>query len=86
MLHHLTKPQLKKSFNQQSRVLTPSGVLLHSFWYGNKTEEFSGLRFVYYTVESLRSVIGTDYEIIETAKYTEMEPDDSLYVVLKKRP
>ena len=86
VLHHLTKPQLKKSLQQQARVLNHLGILLHSFWYGDKVEEVSGLRFVYYTEDSLSEVIGDEYEIIESERYTEIEENDSFYIVLRKRP
>ncbi len=85
VLHHLTKPQLKESLQQQARALNSLGILLHSFWYGDKVEEFSGLRFIYYTEVSLSEVIGDEYEIIESERYTEMEVNDSFYVVLRKR-
>lgn len=85
VLHHLTKAQLRESLLRQARVLNSGGVLLHSFWYGDKVEEIEGLRFVYYTEDSLGKAIGDDYEIIETEQYTEMDEDDSLYIVLRKR-
>jgi cyclopropane fatty-acyl-phospholipid synthase-like methyltransferase len=86
VLQHLTRSQLKTSFQRQARVLTHPGILLHSFWYGDKIEKFSGMRFVYYTEDTLRDVIGDEYEIIEFERYTEMEEDDSFYIVLRKRP
>ena len=44
-----------------------------------------GLHFVYYTEATFAALVGDEYEILETARYTEMDPDDSFYVVLKKR-
>jgi hypothetical protein len=85
VLHHLTKPQLKVSFREQARVLNSRGLLLHSFWTGGQVEEFHGLRFVYHTEASLSEAIGDGYEIVELARYAEMEEADSLYVVLRKR-
>ena len=85
VLHHLTKPQLKESLRQQARVLNSFGILLHSFWYGDKVEEYFGLRSVYHTEESLSEAIGDEYGIIESERYAEMEEDDSLYIVLRKR-
>jgi len=60
-------------------------VLLHSLWYGDGEETFSGLRFVYYTEASFGQVVGDEYGVVESARYTEMEANDSVYFVLKKR-
>lgn len=84
VLYHLTRDQLTDSFRQQLRVLNPGGVALHSFWYGESDESMHGLHFAYYTETTLRDTIGDKYEIIEIERYTEMEPDDSLYVVVKR--
>lgn len=84
VLYHLSRQQLAQSFQRQAAVLNPGGILLHSFWFGEGEEDFSGLRSVYYTEELLREVIGDEFEVIEFGRYAEMEPDDSLYTVLKK--
>ena len=85
VLHYLTKAQLKTSFQQQARLLNDGGLLLHSFWYDDKEEEFSGLRFVYYTEQTLDEILGDAYEILKIQQYAEMEDGDSFYVVLRKR-
>ena len=84
VLHHLTKEELRISFHRQAGVLTSPGIALHSFWYGDKEEFFEGLRFVYYTEDRLTEAIGREYQVVELEKYTEMDENDSLYVVLKK--
>jgi hypothetical protein len=61
-------------------------VLLHSLWYGDEEQEFSGLRFVQYTETSFAQVVGPEFEIVETERYAEMEEDDSIYFVLRKKP
>jgi len=43
------------------------------------------LRFVYYTEETLQSLIGNEFKVIDIQRYTEMEADDSLYIVLRKQ-
>ena len=85
VLHLLTRQQLKESLQRQAHVLNSQGLLLHSFWYGDQEETFSGLRFVYYTLDSLNSIIGDEYEIVEAERYTEIAENDSLYIVLKKK-
>jgi len=85
VLYHLTPDELRVSLRNQACVLNPGGLLLHSLWYGEGEEEMHGLHFAYYTEITFAALVGDEYETIETARYTEMEPDDSFYVVLKKR-
>jgi SAM-dependent methyltransferase len=89
VLYHLTRDQLRASLQAQARVLRPGGLMLHSMWYGEGEEEMHGLHFAYYTTASFAELVAglADklFEVVETARYTEMEPDDSLYVVLRKR-
>ncbi len=85
VLIHLTKAELRKSFQRQRAVLNDNGILFHSFWKGTKEEEHHGLRFIYYTKEELRKMIGDGFEIIEIAAYKEIEANDSLYIILKKK-
>ena len=84
VLHHLTRGELKHSFQRQWRILKNDGVVLHSFWLGDKEEEMHGLRFVYYTETSIQEVIGKNWQIVEFETYTELSDDDSFYIVLKK--
>lgn len=85
VLHHLTKPELKASFQKQAQLLNAGGIVLHSFWYGDKEEAFSGLRFVYYTEHTLSEMLRDAYETLELQRYTEMETDDSFYIVLRRQ-
>ena len=84
VLHHLTRDELKQSFARQSDILSDNGILFHSFWFGDKEEEHIGLRFVYYTKGTLLETIGDSFEILKIEQYSEMDDDDSFYVVLKK--
>lgn len=85
VLYHLTRDELQRSFEQQAQVLKPHGLALHSFWYGDQSEEAHGLHFEYYTEESLANTIGHEFEWLESVRYAEMEEDDSFYIVLRKR-
>jgi len=85
VLYHLTRDQLRTSLRNQARVLNPGGVLLHSLWYGDGEQDMHGLHFVYYTEDTFRALVGDEFEIVETVRYTEMEADDSCYVMLRKR-
>lgn len=84
VLHHLSKDEFKKSLKNQTEVLNNNGLLFHSLWYGDKEESFSGLRFVYYTENTIPEIIGLNLEVLEIKRYTEMEKDDSMYIILRK--
>ena len=86
VLYHLTREQLRQSLEKQQQILRPGGLALHSFWYGNNDEEMHGLHFAYYDEEQLRAIAELDYEVIQIERYAEMEADDSLYMLLRKRP
>jgi len=83
VLHHLTKGALLKSMKRQKEVVHKDGILLHSFWKGDKTEEFEGLFFQYYLGDELRRSFEPHFDILHIASYTEMEDNDSIVVVLK---
>lgn len=81
VLHHLSEDQLTRSIERQALRLAEGGVVLHSFWRGTGTEEHHGLRFVYQTEDSLRSIFSPVFTVLDVVGYTEMENDDSLYVL-----
>lgn len=83
VLHHLSTKELKASIKRQKKLLNPNGILFHSFWRGDNEEDYKGLHFVYYTKDELINYFGKDYEIIDVQLYKEMEPDDSIYIILK---
>lgn len=85
VLHHLTPEELKQSLEKQRQLINVNGVLLHSFWYGDEEETLHGMRFTYYTEESLRECVSNTYDILELRRYSEMEQDDSLLILLKKK-
>ena len=86
VLYHLSRDDLKQSFLKQADILQTGGIALHSFWYGDEESEHEGLRFVYYTEATLKAQINNAFDVVEINRYTEMETDDSLYIILRKRP
>ena len=84
VLHQLTVEELKRSFARQKGRVSDGGLLMHSFWYGDKEEEHHGLRFMYYTEDTLMATLGPDIEVVDTVRYAEMDEDDSFYAVLRK--
>ena len=85
VLHHLTTDDLKLSIKKQKEILNPNGILFHSFWKGDKTENIEGLLFVYYELDSLKELFEPDFEILELKIYTEDQKDDSIYAILRRK-
>ena len=83
--HHLTTKKLQTSFTKQKAILGSNGILFHSFWKGSKVENIQGLLFTYYQIEDLKKIVENEFEIIEIATYTEIDKDDSIYVILRKK-
>ena len=84
VLQHLTRAETKQSLERQAQLLRPGGIALHSLWYGDKEEQHSGLRFVHYTEETFAALVPEAFVLVEEERYTEMEADDSLVVVLRR--
>ena len=84
VLHHLTREDLKKSIQRQSEIVNPNGIAFHSFWRGDKDENYEGMLFTKYQPDELKEIIGNSFDILAMNVYTEMEKDDSIYVVLRK--
>ncbi len=84
VLHHLSVDELRKSLHRQAARLNADGLLLHSFWYGEGTEEHHGLRFTYHTAESLTAAFGSEFEKVACVRYTEIDEGDSLYLLLRR--
>lgn len=85
VLNHLSNEQLAESLTNQAEVLNEGGILLHTFWYGDKEEDLPGLHFTYYTKKTFRQWVGDEYEVLESVRYAEMEADDSIYFLLRKK-
>ena len=84
VLHHITREDLKKSFQRQKEILNPNGIAFHSFWRGDSDENYDGLLFTNYQIDGLKEIIGDTFDILAMNIYTEMEKDDSIYVALCK--
>lgn len=83
VLHHLTQDALKESIQQQAKILSPNGLIAHSFWLGEENEEMNGLLFTYYNQEELLGIISESFEILSTLSYKEFEDGDSLFVIAR---
>jgi cyclopropane fatty-acyl-phospholipid synthase-like methyltransferase len=81
VLHHLTNEELTESLRRQRQILSDTGLIMHSFWHGTGVDEHHGLKFVYQTEDTLRSIVGEIFNVVDIVVYKEMEDDDSLYVL-----
>lgn len=84
VLQHLSREELAASFLRQYDVLNSRGILMHSFWYGDREEFMEDLRFVYYREESVLDMIRGHFDVLRLERYTEFEDDDSFFVILRK--
>lgn len=85
VLHHLDDGELCESLQHQYGLLNEGGCVMHSFWQGDSVEELHGLNFFYRTELQLRSAFDSLFEVIKLVAYTELEDNDSLYVLARKR-
>ena len=84
VLIHLTREELKQSIKRQVDILEPEGIICHSFWRGDKEENYDGLLFIYYSSEHLQKLFEDSFAIIKIEKSKEMEQDDSIYIIAQK--
>ncbi len=83
VLHHLTREDLAESFQRQKEILNPNGIAFHSFWKGTKTENMEGLLFTYYEREDLKKLAESNFDVLVSEVYTEIEKNDSIFTILK---
>ena len=83
VLQHLTKNECFKSLKKQKSILNQKGIIFHSFWYGDKTEDYDGLLFVRYKINELKKIVKNDYDILKTQRYKEFKKNDSFYMILQ---
>jgi cyclopropane fatty-acyl-phospholipid synthase-like methyltransferase len=85
VLIHLTEAELEVSMRRQAAVLNDRGYVMHSFWCGDKeAEEQHGLRFSFHTEAELTRLAGDLFEVVEMARYREMDDGDSIYLLMRK--
>ena len=85
VMHHLRDEELADSIKRQVEVLTPGGIICHSFWKGEGSEVFKGLFVNYHTEKSLRDCFKDYFEIVSLESYGEFEEGDSLLLMGKKK-
>jgi len=84
VLHHLSVGELRRSLQRQAAILNAKGLALHSFWFGEGTEENHGLRFTNYTDSTLAAVVVPEFAKVACVRYREIDEGDSLYLLLRR--
>lgn len=85
VLHHLTDDELINSFKKQHELLNDNGIICHSFWSGEGDETFKGMYVNYHTVVELTKLLSDSFELLHTETYAEMDKDDSLFIIARKK-
>ncbi|MGQ1783969.1 MULTISPECIES: class I SAM-dependent methyltransferase [unclassified Saccharicrinis] len=85
VLHHLTDEELKHSIVSQSEILNGHGIICHSFWKGNGTENFNGMFVNNHTEDRLRHFFEPYFKILLLKRYKEFEEGDSLLLIAQKK-
>jgi len=83
VLHHLTDEEIEASIKRQYEILSPEGIICHSFWKGEGSEIYNGLYVNYHSDLSIRSLFTDHFEILLIESYGEFEKGDSLLVIGK---
>ncbi len=85
VLHHLKNDDLESSIKGQAAHLNDGGVTIHTFWWGAHEEEIMEMCFNYHQEQDLETAFGKHFELIKIERYTEIEENDSVLVVAKKK-
>jgi len=85
VLIHLTDDELKQSFKNQAERLNAGGLAFHTFWFGHDQKHHHGLLFNNHTPKELEKMASPWFDRVRDVMYTEMDPDDSFYIVLAKK-
>ena len=85
VLYHLEKKKMKASLIRQLDLLNPNGIVAHSFWKGDKEEDYLDLHFVYYKMSELRAIFDKYYKILFISYYKETKDEDSIFVIARKK-
>ena len=85
VLQHLSEEEFTKSLKNQAEHLTSKGYLLFSLWYGTDSGNMGGVFYMSHTEQTLVGAIPESLELITFSRYTEMDENDSFWVILQKR-
>ena len=84
VLHHLKDDEIEASIKRQYEILSPAGIICHSFWKGEESEVYNGLFVNYHTEASIKRLFSEYFEILLIERYKEFEEGESLLFIGKK--
>ncbi|KAL0239270.1 hypothetical protein PCE1_004958 [Barthelona sp. PCE] len=84
VLHFLTDEQLEQSINSQLRCLSTAGIVCHTFWRGEGTEMYGDMYVNNHTEEEM-IVFFKDFDILVCVLYEEMDSNDSILVIARRK-
>ncbi len=85
VLHHLTDTELSLSIERQQEILKPKGIICHSFWKGNGSEEFKGMFVNNHNEQGILEFFQNKFDILVIKEYQEFEANDSLLLIGQKK-
>lgn len=85
VLHHLKDEELFASMKRQLDTLNPRGIICHSFWKGEGSEDFKGMFVNYHTEKALRHLFEPEFEILQVEEYQEFEANDSIVLIARRK-
>ena len=86
VLHHLSAAEFPKSLQLQSEHLQPRGIVFMTLWAGEYREEwYDDMRAQYHMESDVECLVPAGLTVETMKRYTEMEHDDSLLVILRKQ-
>lgn len=85
VLHHLSDEELIVSINRQYELLNDKGIVCHTFWRGEGTENFKGMFVNYHEKANLKEVFSPQFEILDIDYYVEFEENDSILQIGRKK-
>ena len=84
VLHHLSDAELAQSVERQHELLNANGVICHSFWAGEGSEEFKGMFVNYHNETAITKLLGQRFEVLYLERYQEFEASDSMLLIARK--
>ncbi len=85
VLHHLNDNELYDSISRQNEILSPNGIICHSFWKGKGNEIFKGLFINYHSEKALRDTFEQYFKILMIESYAEFDDADSILLIGMKK-
>ncbi len=88
VLQNLTKDDFIKSLSKQHEHLNTNGIIFMTLWHGRHDEMLlmdDTLRITYYEENDIKELTNDLFEITKLERYTELEENDSILIVLKMK-